>query len=71
MIRTLDGKRLGRIHEVYCEDGQVTALKYGAASWIERMTSKSEGGRIAWDRVRKIDDSGVLVTDNPPKRKKR
>jgi sporulation protein YlmC with PRC-barrel domain len=69
-IRTLDGERLGRVHEVHCEDGQVTALMCGPGSWIERMTSKSRGRRIPWECVRRIDAKGVLVTADPPSRKK-
>jgi sporulation protein YlmC with PRC-barrel domain len=60
-IRTLDGKRLGRVHEVHADGGRIVALKCGAASWIGRMTGKSEGRTIAWDRVRKVDTRGVTV----------
>ena len=68
-IRTLDGKRLGRVHEVHCEDGRVTALMCGPGSWIERMTSKSRGRRIPWECVRRIDDKGVVVTAEPRRAK--
>lgn len=70
-IRTLDGKRLGRVHEVHCEEGRITALMCGPGSWIERMTSKTDGHRIPWESVRRIDAKAVIVSSDPPSRKKR
>jgi sporulation protein YlmC with PRC-barrel domain len=70
-VRTLDGERLGRVHEVHCERGMVTALMVGAASFIERMTAQRKGRRVPWDCVRKMDSNGIVVTPEPPRRKKR
>jgi sporulation protein YlmC with PRC-barrel domain len=70
-VRTLDGERLGRVHEVHCERGRVTALMVGAASFIERMTAQRKGRRVPWDCVRKMDSNGIVVTPEPPRRKKR
>ena len=70
-VRTLDGERLGRVHEVHCERGVVTALMVGPGSFIEQLTARKKGRRVPWDRVRKIDADRILVTPNPPQRKKR
>jgi sporulation protein YlmC with PRC-barrel domain len=70
-VRTLDGERLGRVHEVHCERGVVTALMVGPGSFIERLTARKKGRRVPWDCVRKIDTDRILVTPNPPQRKKR
>jgi sporulation protein YlmC with PRC-barrel domain len=67
-IKTLDGESLGRVHEVHCESGVVTALMCGPGSFLERLTAKKEGRRIPWACVRKITDSEVLVTPDPPQR---
>ena len=69
-VRTLDGGRLGRVHEVHCEHGLVTALMVGPGSFIERLTARKKGRRIPWECVRKIDSNGIVVTPNPPQRKK-
>jgi len=41
-VRTLDGERLGRVHEVHCERGVVTALMVGPGSFIERLTARKK-----------------------------
>jgi sporulation protein YlmC with PRC-barrel domain len=56
-----DGRTLGRVHEVHCEGGRVTALKIGPGGLIERLTAKSEGGRIAWECVISISDRQIRV----------
>ena len=61
-VRTLDGKMLGRIHEVHADGGRVTALICGAASLIERMTAKKHGRRIPWDCVVRLGKSEVVVS---------
>ena len=70
-IRTLDGERLGRVHEIHCERGVVIALMAGPGSFIERLTAQKKGRRIPWEYVRKIDAKHILVTPDPPQRKKR
>jgi len=67
-IRTLDGKKLGRVHEVHCENGKVTALIAGPGGLIESWTDKGHGRRIPWEFVRKIDAKRILVTPDPPRR---
>jgi sporulation protein YlmC with PRC-barrel domain len=39
-VVTLDGERLGRVHEVHCDGGRVTALMSGPGSFIERLTGR-------------------------------
>ena len=70
-IRTLDGERLGRVHEVHCDKGKVTALDCGPGGFIERWTGKGQGRRIPWDCVRKVEAKAILVTPDPPRRKAR
>jgi sporulation protein YlmC with PRC-barrel domain len=60
-IRTLDGERLGRVHEVHCEGGKVVALMCGAASLLESLTGRQSGRRVPWPEVRKIDSDGVWI----------
>ena len=66
-VRTLDGKMLGRIHEVHADGGRVVALICGAASLIERMTAKKHGRRIPWDCVVRLGKSEVVVSLEAPK----
>jgi sporulation protein YlmC with PRC-barrel domain len=68
-VRTLDGEMLGRVHEVHCDNGAVTALTCGPGSLIERLTAREHGRRIPWECVRKVDPDQILVTPDPPKRK--
>jgi sporulation protein YlmC with PRC-barrel domain len=63
IIRTAEGKRLGRVHEVHCDGGKITALKCGPGSLIERLTDRSKGRRIPWDAVRSIDAKAIVVAD--------
>lgn len=69
-VKTLDGKTLGRVHEVHCDGGRVTALTCGAGSWIESLTGRAKGRRIPWECVRKADRTAVIVTPDPPRRAK-
>lgn len=61
-IKTLDGKTVGRVHEVHCEKGIVTALMCGPGSFIERLTAKRDGTRIPWECVRKVTEHEVVIT---------
>lgn len=70
-VRTLDGKRLGQVHEVHCKEGIVTALMVGPASFIEQLTAKKSGRRIPWECVRKVELKRIVVTPDPPRRKKK
>lgn len=68
-IRTVDGERLGRVHEVHTDKGRVTAIVCGVGSWIESLTGKKEGRRIPWECVVKVGHKEVVVTSDPPQRK--
>jgi sporulation protein YlmC with PRC-barrel domain len=67
-VRTLDGDTMGRVHEVHCEEGRVTAVMCGSASLIERWTAKQRGRRIPWECVTKVDAHQIVVTPDPPQR---
>jgi sporulation protein YlmC with PRC-barrel domain len=62
-MRTLDGKSLGRVHEVHCEKGRVVALMCGAPSLIERLTAKPHGRRVPWERVIEVTDDRIVIRD--------
>ena len=62
-VRTLDGKTLGRVHDVHCDKGKVVALMCGPGSFIERWTGRKGGRRIPWDLVRRIDAHAIVVSD--------
>jgi sporulation protein YlmC with PRC-barrel domain len=64
IVRTLDGDKLGRIHEVHCENGRVVALMCGPGGIIERWTAKAKGRRLAWEDVRRIDHDAIVVSGN-------
>jgi sporulation protein YlmC with PRC-barrel domain len=67
-ITTLDGQRLGRVHEVHCKKGVVTALTAGPGSLLERLTARSHGRRIPWECVVRIEARRVVVTADAPPR---
>ena len=68
-ICTRDGKSLGRVHEVHCEGGRLTALMSGPGSLIERLTARQQGRRIPWECVVRVEANQVVVTPDPPQRK--
>ena len=68
-VRTLDGERLGRVHEVHCENGAVTELTCGAGSFLERLTARKHGRRIPWECVLKVEKDQIVVTTDPARRK--
>ena len=70
-ITSLDGERLGRVHEVHCEKGRVVALMCGPGSFIERWTARREGRRIPWECVRNVEADKIVVTPDPPQRKRK
>jgi sporulation protein YlmC with PRC-barrel domain len=61
-IRGLDGERLGRVHEVHCDQGQVVALKCGPGSLIERWTDRSKGRRVPWEAVVRVERDQIIVS---------
>lgn len=68
-VRTLDGDRIGRVHEVHCDDGRIVALTCGPGSFIESLTAKKHGRRIPWEYVRKVRPREIVVAPDPPTRK--
>jgi sporulation protein YlmC with PRC-barrel domain len=68
-VRSLDGEMLGRVHEVHCERGKVTAFMSGPGSFIERWTARREGRRIPWEFVRRIERDALIVSPDPPQKK--
>jgi sporulation protein YlmC with PRC-barrel domain len=69
LVRTLDGERIGRVHEVHSDGGRIVALTCGPGSLIERLTAKTGGKRISWDSVRRIKDREILITPDAPERR--
>lgn len=63
-VRSLDGEKLGRVHEVHCDNRRVVALMCGPGSLIERWTARDKGRRIRWDEVRRIARDAVIVAPN-------
>lgn len=62
-VYALSGERLGAVHEVYAKDGKVEALGVGAANLLERLLGRRHGRRIAWEKVRKIEDRRIIVEE--------
>jgi sporulation protein YlmC with PRC-barrel domain len=69
MIRTPEGETLGCVHEVHCEKGRIVALMCGSGSFIESWTAKTQGRRIPWECVLRVEAKQVVVAPDPPKRK--
>jgi sporulation protein YlmC with PRC-barrel domain len=67
-LRTLDGEVLGRVHDVHCKAGQITALMCGPGSLVERWTARTKGRRIPWDHVLRIERDAVIVASGQPKK---
>jgi sporulation protein YlmC with PRC-barrel domain len=67
-VRSLDGETLGRVHEVHCDGGRVTALMCGPGSFVERLTARKEGRRIPWEFVKRVERDAVVVAADPPRR---
>ena len=65
-VVAVDGEKLGRVHEVHCEQDQVTALICGAGGFFERWTDKSAGRRVPGECVRKVGDREILVATEKP-----
>lgn len=69
IVRSVDGKKLGRVHDIHCDGGRVTALMCGPGSLIERWTAQTKGHRIPWETVRRIDSDAVIISDGRATRK--
>lgn len=62
-VRTTDGKKLGRVHEVIVEGGQVKEIGVGAVNILERLAARRHGRHIAWEKVKKIEGRTIIVED--------
>ena len=71
IVRSLDGEKLGRVHEVRCDKGRVVALMCGPGSFIERWTRRGQGRRIPWEDVRQIERDAIVVSVDSDGRKSR
>lgn len=60
-VRSRDGAALGRVREVVCDKGAVTHLGLGAATWLERLTGRPRGRRIAWSAVISVKGRTIVV----------
>jgi sporulation protein YlmC with PRC-barrel domain len=67
-IRTIEGDKLGTVHEVHCDKGRIIALMSGPGSFIERFTARKHGRRIPWECVLCVEPDQVVVTADPPQR---
>lgn len=67
-VCTLDGDKLGHVHEVHCDGGRVVALMCGPGSFLERLTAQERGRRIPWEYVRKVEPGRITVAPDPPQR---
>ena len=60
-VRTSGGEKLGRVHEVVVEDGQVKELGVGAENILERLMGRRRGHHVKWERVKKIERGTIIV----------
>jgi sporulation protein YlmC with PRC-barrel domain len=68
-VRTLDGDSRGRVHDVHCDGGRVTAIVCGAASIVGRLTAREHGRRVPWDEVVRVERKSIVVTGGAPRDK--
>src|SRR4051812_2888632 len=61
MVRTEKGEKIGRVFEVHCDRGKVTALVCGGGGLLERLTARTQGRRIQWTRVVRISGAEIVV----------
>jgi len=61
MVRTAGGRKLGRVHDVRAERGQVQSLEYGPSGLLERLRGKGKVSRIAWSKVREVRADAIVV----------
>ena len=66
IVCTTNGRALGRVHEVHCDEGRVIAIMCGPLSFIERLTARESGRRIPWENVKKLEDGRIIVDLDPP-----
>jgi sporulation protein YlmC with PRC-barrel domain len=62
IVRGEDGRRLGRLDELYIRNGVVTTLVVGPAGLLQRFTASRAGRRIPWRRVIAIEADAIVVS---------
>lgn len=67
-VKSADGETFGRVHEVHCKGGRLTALMCGPGSFIERWTARKTGRRIPWEQVQRIEQDSIIVAVPQPRR---
>jgi len=61
LVRSAEGKRLGRVHDVRVEHGELLWLDYGARSLLERLSGRGTTKQIPWSAVREVGDDAIIV----------
>jgi sporulation protein YlmC with PRC-barrel domain len=56
-----NGTTFGVVHEVRAKGGKVEALDCGPGSFLKRMTGRSKGRRIPWQKVVAVTEAQILV----------
>jgi sporulation protein YlmC with PRC-barrel domain len=56
-----DGKRLGRVCEVFAKAGEVDALGIGMHSLVARLFGHRRGRRIPWSKVKRVEKDRIVV----------
>ena len=60
-VRDLDGRKIGRLFEIYVTGDEVEAIGCGAGTLFERLTGRNHGKRIPWVAVRAIGPRGIVI----------
>jgi sporulation protein YlmC with PRC-barrel domain len=60
-LKSADGRRLGRVHEIHIRDGEVIALTCGAASLLQRFVNSERGRRVPWPEVAEVTDRAIIL----------
>jgi sporulation protein YlmC with PRC-barrel domain len=61
LIRAADGTKLGRVHDVSADGGEVRWLEYGSSGLMERLRGKGKTKIISWSRVREVRPDAIIV----------
>jgi sporulation protein YlmC with PRC-barrel domain len=61
MVRTEDGRRLGRVSEIHLRGDEVSFLACGRTGWLQRFLPAHGGHRVAWDEVRQVTPAEIVI----------
>jgi sporulation protein YlmC with PRC-barrel domain len=61
LVRTADGQRLGRVHDVLAEGGEVRWLEIGLGGLLVRLKGRGRAHRVAWSDVVDVSDDAIIV----------